>query len=118
MRTRPWLALRLDRELLRARRRGPATTRGALFHLVAGYPALDPTGVGTVFGEWVDPVSDAQLSVLDLYEGVPEGLFQRVLVEVHAEGLMFEAWAWVMRDAAGRGGVPVPSGRWRSVSRR
>lgn len=100
------------------RRRGPAWTRGRLFHLPAGYPALDPTGSGRVFGEWVDPVPAARLVLLDQYEGVDEELFERVVVDVSTDAATFPAWAWVMRDPASRGGVLVPSGRWRSVVRR
>lgn len=100
------------------RRRGPAWTRGRLFHLPAGYPALQPGPDGKVFGEWVDPVPAARLVLLDRYEGVEEDLFRRVVIEVFTEEASFPAWAWVMDDPAPHGGVPVPSGRWRSVVRR
>lgn len=100
------------------RRRGPASTVGRLFHLPAGYPAMQLGGVGRVFGEWVDPVPAARLVLLDEYEGVGEDLFQRVIVEVTTDGATFPAWAWVMEDPRSHGGVLVPSGRWRSVVRR
>ncbi len=100
------------------RRRGPAWTRGRLFHLPAGYPALQQGGSGKVFGEWVDPVPAARLVLLDQYEGVDEELFSRVMIEVSTDTATFPAWAWVMQDPRLRGGVLVPSGRWRSVVRR
>jgi gamma-glutamylcyclotransferase (GGCT)/AIG2-like uncharacterized protein YtfP len=71
-----------------------------------------------VFGEWVDPVPAARLVLLDQYEGVDEELFSRVMIEVSTDTATFPAWAWVMQDPRLRGGVLVPSGRWRSVVRR
>lgn len=99
-------------------RRGPATTRGALYQMPAGYPALDPRGDGTVYGEWTDPIEPARLALLDLYEGVPEGLYERVTIEVTTASSRFTAWSWIMFDPARRGGRRLPSGRWRPVVQR
>jgi gamma-glutamylcyclotransferase (GGCT)/AIG2-like uncharacterized protein YtfP len=100
-------------ELLGRRRQLPCTTRGALYHLPAGYPALCPIGDGRVHGHWLDPVPPALLSLLDHYDGVHEGLYRRAEVQVEAPGATFVAWAWVMDQPQARGGVLVRSGRWR-----
>lgn len=104
--------------LLGDRRRGPAWMQGALYHLPAGYPAVVPSGEGTVHGQWVDPVPDRVLRLLDRYEGVDEGLYRREIVTIHTAGSTLKAWAWVMDDPSLHGGILVPSGRWRAVHRR
>jgi gamma-glutamylcyclotransferase (GGCT)/AIG2-like uncharacterized protein YtfP len=103
--------------LLRGLTRRPASVRGALYHLREGYPAMDPEGDGVVHGELVDPPAPALLALLDHYEGVDEGLFQRVEVTVRLPLARATAWAWVMRRPDQRGGVAVPSGRWRARGR-
>lgn len=100
------------------RRRGAAWTTGTLYHLPAGYPALTREGNGQVHGEWVDAVSDSVLAVLDRYEGVHEGLYERVEIQVHTASGPFTAWSWIMADPTRLGGVVVPSGRWRPIHRR
>lgn len=106
------------RESLLSGPRRAATTRGALWDLPAGYPALQLGAEGIVHGERVDGVSDAQLQVLDLYEGVAEGLFRRVPVMVAADDGEAYAWAWVMDEPRSRGGRRVPTGRWRRLRER
>jgi gamma-glutamylcyclotransferase (GGCT)/AIG2-like uncharacterized protein YtfP len=96
-------------------RRGPATTRGRLWRMPEGYPALSD-GDHLVHGEWVEPVSSDVLARLDAYEGVDEGLYARRVIRVQAEDGTFDAWAWVMADPPRRGGVAIPSGRWRASS--
>ena len=88
---------------------GPGAVAGTLYDLGA-YPALVPGGAGRVEGEvWRCP-ADA-LARLDEYEGVAEGLFERV--EVEAAGV--PSWTYV----AGALLLPrlapgwrIPSGRW------
>ncbi len=97
--------------------RRPATVRGTLWDLPAGYPALGP-GSDVVHGEVISGVDERRLAVLDAYEGVDEGLYQRVEIDVHV-GLRLEAaWVYVMDDPRLRGGRKVPSGRWHATRRR
>lgn len=100
--------------LLGDRRRVEAWTAGTLWDLPAGYPALQRVGAGQVWGERVEPVSDDQLRMLDVYEGVPQGLYERVIVDVHVGHKVEPAWAWVMADPRGQHGKIVPGGRWRA----
>lgn len=95
--------------LLTGLARRPATTFGQLFRMPAGYPALVPGLNGEVHGELVsDP--GPRLSLLDRYEGVSEGLYERVVIPVLAGGARLEAWSYVMPDAARRGGRLVRTG--------
>lgn len=105
-------------QLLGTGRRRPGTIRGRLYGLPAGYPAVALEEEGIVHGEWLDPVPRNLLALLDTYEGVPEGLFERRVVEVSTSAVRFSAWAWVMEDPRSRGGTPIKSGRWRPVIRR
>ncbi|HMV70191.1 MAG TPA: gamma-glutamylcyclotransferase [Myxococcota bacterium] len=98
--------------------RAEAWVQGTLWDLPAGYPALQLAGDGKVWGERVAPVGEALLSVLDVYEGVPEGLYQRVIVDLRAGGRVEPAWAWVMADPRVRHGRVLPSGRWRTFRAR
>jgi gamma-glutamylcyclotransferase (GGCT)/AIG2-like uncharacterized protein YtfP len=113
--------------LLGALRRRPASVRGLLYRLPAGYPALvyepvpsgGPTPAdGWVHGELVDPPPARLLTLIDTYEGVDEGLYRRVECEIRI-GLRTECgWAYVMAPARARRGELVGSGRWRSIRRR
>lgn len=93
-------------------RRHHAWVFGQLFAMRAGYPALSRDGSDKVYGQWVDPIPDAHLALLDHYEGVHEGLFTREVVRVHTERGTFDAWAWLMDDPKRRGGRYLPKGRW------
>jgi gamma-glutamylcyclotransferase (GGCT)/AIG2-like uncharacterized protein YtfP len=98
--------------------RRAASVRGTLYDLPAGYPALVLAGTGRVHGELVEPPDAALLGVLDAYEGVAEGLYDRVVVDVRV-GLRTErAWAWVLDEARARNGRIVRGGRWRAPRRR
>lgn len=97
--------------------RTPATTRGTLWDLPAGYPALGP-GAELVHGEVVELAHAAMLGVIDRYEGVSEGLYRRVLVDVQIDGRADRAWTYVMDQPRLRGGRRVPGGRWRATRRR
>jgi len=95
-----------------------AQTSGALFHLPAGYPALQAPGSDVVHGELVSPPAEALLRMLDLYEGVDDGLFSRVRLEVRTRGQTLQAWAYVMAHPERHGGRRIRSGRWRLRGRR
>jgi gamma-glutamylcyclotransferase (GGCT)/AIG2-like uncharacterized protein YtfP len=95
-----------------------ATCTGRLYDLPAGYPALDPSVEGVVHGELIAAFPSARWGVLDLYEGVGEGLYRRVKIDVRVGLRRFLAWSYVMDDPAARGGVWVRDGRWRCTRRR
>jgi gamma-glutamylcyclotransferase (GGCT)/AIG2-like uncharacterized protein YtfP len=104
--------------LLGALRRRPASVRGQLYQLAAGYPALVQNEDGWVHGELVDPPPPRVLGLLDAYEGVDEGLYQRVQCEVRI-GLRAErGWAYVMAAARAHRGRLVRGGRWQPLRRR
>ena len=91
------------------RRVGTGTVAGTLYDL-GRYPALVPDGRGAVEGEvWRCP-ADA-LARLDEYEGVAEGLFERVEVDVGG----VRCWTYVAGPLLAPRLPPerrVPSGRW------
>ena len=95
----------------------PATTRGTLWGLPAGYPALS-AGAETVHGELVLLAHPQILGVLDRYEGVDQGLYRRVEIEVTARSRPHTAWAYVMDHPRSRGGRRIWSGRWTATRRR
>lgn len=102
-------------------RRWPATTRGLLYRAPAGYPALVHSVDGDVIhGEVVRLDGPARLPVLDLYEGVPEGLYVRRRIPVESMGRPGEAWAWIVDadTARRRGYVALRTGDWRTVAPR
>lgn len=101
--------------------RRPARVLGKLYRMPEGYPAMQPCRPGELFwvhGELVQPPPPHVLRLLDRYEGVEEGLFERV--EVRALGALLDvpAWAWVMSAPGNRGGRLLRSGRWSSRWRR
>lgn len=97
--------------------RRPASVRGTLWDLPAGYPALGP-GDDVVHGEVISEIDVRRLGVLDTYEGVDQGLYRRVEIEVQV-GLRREAaWVYLMDDPRLRGGRKVPDGRWQPTRRR
>jgi gamma-glutamylcyclotransferase (GGCT)/AIG2-like uncharacterized protein YtfP len=99
-------------------RRRPALVKGALWDLPAGYPALVLGGEANIEGELVEGVTDAHFVMLDLFEGVDEGLYRRVEVMCEHNGKNTPAFAYVMDDPASRGGRPWRGGRWRAVRNR
>lgn len=82
-------ALLADGELV-----GEATVGGVLYSIDDAYPALILYGSTPVPGEvWRCPA--ATLSQLDGYEGVADGLFRRVGVEVTmADGSILGCWTY------------------------
>lgn len=103
--------------LLGALPRRPAIVFGALYHLPAGYPAVDLGGDRPVFGQLIEPPTSSVLRLLDHYQGVGEGLFQRVQTRAVLGLEQHPAWIYTLSDPAGRGGRLLPSGRWRSFRR-
>ena len=98
----------------------PARTRGSLFRLPAGYPALvQQPGNQWAKGELFTLQSMARFSVLDLLEGVNRGLYERKKIPVEWQGQTLQAWAYVMnaKQVADFGGKIIPSGDWRNVPR-
>ncbi|MBX2800042.1 MAG: gamma-glutamylcyclotransferase [Myxococcales bacterium] len=97
--------------------RTPATTVGSLWHLPAGYPALSD-GDDVVHGELVVLPDARMLDVLDAYEGIDEGLYVRVKVDVRV-GLRSErAWAYRMANPRLRGGRRTRDGRYKPLRSR
>jgi gamma-glutamylcyclotransferase (GGCT)/AIG2-like uncharacterized protein YtfP len=89
--------------------------RGVLYHLPAGYPALTLGGPEEIVGELVEGVPVGRWPILDLYEGVADGLYQRQEVDVRVGLGLRPAWAYVMDHPERRGGRRLPPGRWRSL---
>ena len=104
--------------MLRGLGRQEARVRGRIYHLPAGYPAIRLGGPDDVIGELVDPPDPRLLTLLDGYEGVSEGLYQRVVVQCILGLTTVPAWAWVMDDPVARGGRHLPGGVWTSQRRR
>jgi gamma-glutamylcyclotransferase (GGCT)/AIG2-like uncharacterized protein YtfP len=88
---------------------GTGTVAGTLYDLGA-YPALVLDGEGRVEGEvWRCPAK--ALARLDEYEGVPEGLYRRVAVQVGGA----DCWTYVAGPALRSRLTPerrIRSGRW------
>ncbi len=104
--------------LLAGLTRHRASLRGRLYHLPAGYPAVDASlqdGDGLVHGELVREVDEARLRLLDQYEGVAEGLYRRVQRDVDLGLRRERAWVYVMDHPVRRGGRLLTEGRWRRV---
>ena len=105
--------------LLRGLPRVAASTAGGLYRLAAGYPALRRGDDGLVHGEVTGtPLSEAHLGLLDLYEGVGQGLYYRAILDVRVGLRTIRAWGYVMERPQERGGVRIASGRWRFVRQR
>ena len=98
-------------------RRRPARARGRLWSLPAGYPAMGP-GSDTVFGELVEGVNDGLLALLDTYEGVGSGLYERRQCAVQVDTEYITAWVYWMEDPQRRGGQYLKTGRYTAVRRR
>lgn len=99
----------------------PATTRGRLHLAPAGYPALqvDP-GAGRISGELLTLDTPALLTLLDLVEGVSDGLYTRAPIEVQTKDGSTEAWAYIMYEHQLRraGCRPLAIKDWRALMRR
>jgi gamma-glutamylcyclotransferase (GGCT)/AIG2-like uncharacterized protein YtfP len=76
----------------------PATLRGYLYRMKRGYPALvpDPDGLA-IQGELVEISDVGRFAVIDIYEGVPQGLYTRIEHPVElAIGRGQLAWVYVI----------------------
>jgi len=97
----------------------PATAKGTLYLLPAGFPAM-VEGDGTVHGEAMT-FHDlaAKLAELDRLEGYRPGQPERslyvrrvVAVCLARSGVVVPAWCYVWRGTLPRGARAVASGRW------
>lgn len=95
-----------------------AKVDGRLYSLSAGYPALSVTSKGWVWGELLEAPSDSLLQILDVYEGVHEGLFRRVNVDVFVGLTRHRAWTYIMDNPQKHKGSWIEGGRWRRVKTR
>jgi len=98
--------------LLRRFEHVKATAIGRLWRLPAGYPALELGPFGSVHGELVRQVDPRVVSLLDQVEGVDQGLYRRVGIDVVNGLRTFRAEGWVMDQPQRRGGIEIPTGRW------
>lgn len=103
--------------MLHTLRRRPARTQGLLYALPQGYPAL-ASGNRTVFGELIEGVSNPMLSILDAYEGVSDGLYERRRIRVRVDTEDIDAWAYCMDNPRERGGRLLAHGRFEPIRKR
>jgi gamma-glutamylcyclotransferase (GGCT)/AIG2-like uncharacterized protein YtfP len=103
--------------------RWPARIQGALYRLPAGYPALVVRkgivpSADWVVGEVVALDHPGRLKVLDMFEGMGRGLFQRGLHQIQSGQRRVHAWAYTMTAQQVRAlkGRPLKGGDWRRVS--
>lgn len=90
------------------------TEPGWALYDLGPYPAMAATsnGVGCVYGDLV-VVDEATLAVLDRFEGVDVGHYQRVAISVHnADGDDCSAWAFVQDLRQVRGAPRLTPGDW------
>ena len=99
-------------EILETHPRTTAQTRGTLFRMPAGYPALSLTGEQIIYGELIEHINPTQFSVLDFYEGVHSQLYSREIIDVQVGLKPVRAWAYVMERPKQKGGIRIPSGKW------
>ena len=75
--------------------RRPAELPGRLYRVPAGYPMLGPDPeAAPVRGELVTLPHAGILQVLDLFEGVGQGLYRRLKLEARVEGAPQLAWVY------------------------
>lgn len=97
-----------------------AITLGKLWRVPAGYPALQFSMEGTpISGEVLTISGSPVLSVLDLYEGVGEGLYDRIRLPIQTDKGTEQAWAYVMSPVQLRraGCIPLKVNDWRHYRR-
>jgi gamma-glutamylcyclotransferase (GGCT)/AIG2-like uncharacterized protein YtfP len=99
----------------------PATTVGRLHMVPAGYPALEMAPRGAqISGEVLSLDHPGILTLLDLVEGVADGLYSRVVIPVQTAERTLDAWAYVMGPQQLRraGCRPLRVRDWRHLARR
>jgi gamma-glutamylcyclotransferase (GGCT)/AIG2-like uncharacterized protein YtfP len=98
----------------------PATVTGRLHLVPAGYPALEVDGSGPpISGELLTLESASILTLLDLVEGVADGLYSRTEVTAQTVQGPVRAWAYVMNGAQRRRANcrPLKVRDWRALRR-
>ena len=104
----------------------PASTRGRLYHLPAGFPAMVEDAEGTVYGEAMTFADlQAALARIDLLEGYrpehPErSLYLRCVqpVTLLRSSLTVPGHCYIWRGPLPAGAVLLPSGRWETEALR
>jgi gamma-glutamylcyclotransferase (GGCT)/AIG2-like uncharacterized protein YtfP len=97
-----------------------AVTSGKLWRVPAGYPALQFSMEGNpIAGEVLSLDGTSVLSILDLYEGVRDGIYDRIRIPIQTDIGTEQAWAYVMSSAQLRraGCVPLKVSDWRHYRR-
>lgn len=93
----------------------PAYTKGRLFALPAGYPALT-VGDDRVEGFLLSFIKEDALAALDQLEGYHEGYYNRQKQSIYdlQHNLLGEAWLYLMTfsQIKALGGTLVLSGSW------
>jgi len=98
--------------LLEGQQRHAARVRGTLYHLRAGYPALTLVGTEWVHGELVLELDERIFRLLDLYEGVDQGLYIREQTDVFWGLNRVPAYTYTMSNPGKHGGRHLKNGRW------
>jgi len=102
--------------LLRGLRVQPARTRGYLYRMPAGYPALVLADDGPwIQGELVELDTSGRLILLDSFEGVGQGLYSREVIRVAYDGRSANCWAYVMtaKQVRARKAARLKGNNWR-----
>jgi len=98
----------------------PATTTGRLWRAAAGYPALEYSPSGTrIAGELLKVDDPGFLKVLDMVEGVTDGLYTRAEIPVKGPAGEVLAWSYIMDSHQLRraGCTPLRRADWRTGRR-
>lgn len=106
---------------LRGRELVSATVSGRLYRVPAGYPALVVSpGNKAIEGELVLDADRGLLAVLDLFEGVHNGLYQRTSVVAHTASGPVSAQAYTVtaQQARTRGYRRLDVTDWRRIAPR
>lgn len=93
-----------------------AIVSGTLYDIDGAFPALMPYGQTPVAGEILYCSDVGVLQRLDAYEGVAQGLFRRIGMEIQGHA----CWVYVAGPALARKLTPdrrVTGGRWLRVDR-
>ena len=102
-----------------------AVTRGVLYDLPMGFPALVDAEEGEVYGEAMTfPDIEAVLRRTDLLEGYDplrpdESMYRRLAapILIQSSGTRVLAWTYVWNRPLPHGAIQLPSGCWRDRHR-